>query len=38
MENIIRCDSLVKIYKTDDLEVMALQGLDLEIAKGSLWR
>ncbi|MBR1599333.1 MAG: ATP-binding cassette domain-containing protein [Lachnospiraceae bacterium] len=36
MENIIRCDSLVKIYKTDDLEVMALQGLDLEIAKGEL--
>lgn len=36
MENIIRCDGLVKIYKTDDLEVMALQGLDLEIAKGEL--
>ena len=35
-EIIIKCDGLVKIYKTDDLEVMALQGLDLEIAKGEL--
>ena len=30
----IICDSLVKIYKTDDVEVMALQGLDLEIRRG----
>lgn len=36
MNNIIKCDGLVKIYKTDDLEVMALQGLDLEIARGEL--
>lgn len=36
MDNIIKCDGLVKIYKTDDLEVMALQGLDLEIARGEL--
>lgn len=33
---LIRCDGLVKIYKTDDLEVMALQGLDLEITRGEL--
>ena len=32
----IRCDSLVKIYKSEDVEVMALQGLDLEIEKGEL--
>lgn len=28
------CDNLVKIYKIADLEVVALQGLDLDIAKG----
>lgn len=33
---LIRCDSLVKIYKSEDVEVMALQGLDLEIKKGEL--
>lgn len=33
---LIDCDSLVKIYKTEDLEVMALQGLDLTIKKGEL--
>ncbi len=32
--NIIDCDSLVKIYKTDEVEVMALQGLELTIKKG----
>lgn len=32
----ISCEGLVKIYKTKDLEVMALQGLDLEIKKGEL--
>ena len=36
MNPLIKCDSLVKIYKTKDLEVMALQGLDLEIEKGEL--
>ena len=25
-ENMIQCENLVKIYKTKDLEVMALQG------------
>jgi len=28
----IRCEGLVKIYKAADLEVFALQGLDLEVA------
>lgn len=32
----IECDGLVKIYKTKELEVMALQGLDLTIYKGEL--
>lgn len=30
----ILCDSLVKIYKVQDLEVFALQGLDLVIERG----
>jgi ABC-type lipoprotein export system ATPase subunit len=32
----ISCESLVKIYKVADLEVVALQGLDLEVDKGEL--
>lgn len=32
----IHCEGLVKIYKTDDLEVMALQGLNLEVKKGEM--
>jgi len=32
----ILCDNLVKIYKTKDLEVLALQGLDLTVEKGEL--
>ncbi|MBB6731654.1 ABC transporter ATP-binding protein [Cohnella zeiphila] len=32
----IHCDGLVKIYKTADLEVFALQGLDLHIEDGEL--
>ncbi len=35
-ESILVCDGLVKIYKTEDVEVMALQGLDLRIDKGEL--
>lgn len=35
-ENMFECDSLVKIYKTEDVEVMALQGLELTIRKGEL--
>jgi len=33
---LIHCEGLVKIYKTDDLEVMALQGLNLEVKKGEM--
>jgi ABC-type lipoprotein export system ATPase subunit len=33
---IITCENLVKIYKTKDIEVLALQGLELEIARGEL--
>lgn len=32
----IVCDSLVKIYKTKEVEVLALQGLDLTIQRGEL--
>jgi ABC-type lipoprotein export system ATPase subunit len=32
----IHCDNLVKIYKVADLEVVALQGLDLHIEPGEL--
>ena len=35
-EDIIVCENLVKIYKTKDLEVLALQGLDLAIEAGEL--
>ncbi len=34
--NLISCDGLVKIYKTDEVEVMALQGLELEVKQGEL--
>ena len=34
--SLVTCDNLVKIYKVDDLEVMALQGLDLEVAAGEM--
>src|SRR3990172_62555 len=33
---LIRCDGLVKIYKVANLEVTALQGLDLEVARGEM--
>lgn len=32
----IRADNLVKIYKSKDIEVLALQGLDLAVEKGEL--
>jgi len=35
-EDIIISENLVKIYKTKDLEVLALQGLEINIAKGEL--
>ena len=33
---LILCENLVKIYKTSDIEVVALQGLDIAIAEGEL--
>jgi len=35
-EPIIVCDNLVKIYKTKDTEVLALQGLDMTVEAGEL--
>jgi len=32
----IECEGLVKIYKTDDLEVVALQGLNLTVRRGEM--
>lgn len=32
----IHCDNLVKIYKSAELEVVALQGLDLQVESGEL--
>ena len=35
-QDFVRCDNLVKIYKVANLEVVALQGLDLEMARGEV--
>ncbi|HEY1349355.1 MAG TPA: ABC transporter ATP-binding protein [Ktedonobacteraceae bacterium] len=35
-EPLISCENLVKIYKVADLEVVALQGLDLEVRSGEM--
>ncbi len=35
-ESFVRCDNLFKIYKVADLEVVALQGLNLELAQGEM--
>ena len=35
-EYAIECENLVKIYKTDQSEVVAQQGLDLQVKKGEL--
>ena len=32
----ISAENLVRIYKTEEFEVIALQGLDLEVADGEL--
>lgn len=32
----VSCENLVKIYKVEHIEVLALQGLDLEVAPGEL--
>lgn len=34
--SLVTCENLVKIYSATDVEVVALQGLDLEIASGEL--
>ena len=33
---LVTCENLVKIYKVADLEVVALQGLDLEVMPGEM--
>ena len=33
---IVTCENLIKVYRIDDLEVMALQGLDLTIRRGEV--
>src|SRR5579859_8140373 len=33
---LVICENLVKIYKVADIEVFALQGLDLEVAPGEM--
>lgn len=35
-ETLVTCDNLVKIYKVANLEVVALQGLDLEVVPGEM--
>lgn len=35
-ESFVLCDNLVKIYKVADLEVVALQGLELEVQAGEM--
>ncbi len=35
-EYMIKCENLVKIYKTSEIEVVALQGLDLMVKRGEL--
>jgi ABC-type lipoprotein export system ATPase subunit len=35
-DSLIVCENLIKIYQIDDLEVVALQGLDLEVARGEM--
>ena len=35
-EPLIICENLVKIYKVADLEVFALQGLDLRVERGEM--
>jgi len=35
-ETMIECEGLVKIYKSDELEVVALQGLNLTVRKGEM--
>ncbi len=36
VNSMVHCENLVKIYKTKEIEVVALQGLDLTIEKGEM--
>ena len=36
MEPLILCENLVKIYKLNDIEIVALQGLDLKVEHGEV--
>jgi len=36
IKDMISCENLVKIYKATDIEVVALQGLDLTVKKGEM--
>src|SRR5690349_13069708 len=37
MQNfLVQCHNLIKIYKVDDLEVVALQGLELLVSRGEM--
>lgn len=36
LKYLVRCANLIKIYKVADLEAIALQGLDLEVAPGEM--
>ena len=35
-EPLILCENLVKIYKLDEIEIVALQGLDLTVQTGEV--
>ncbi len=35
-EQLVQCANLIRIYKVADLEAIALQGLDLEVAQGEM--
>jgi ABC-type lipoprotein export system ATPase subunit len=35
-DSLVVCENLVRIYKVDDLEVVALQGLDLVVKRGEM--
>ena len=35
-KTIVYCENLVKLYKIGDIEVMALQGLDLQVEEGEM--
>jgi len=36
VKDVILCENLIKIYKTSEIEVVALQGLDLSVKEGEL--